>query len=52
MVQRLAAALAQVKACNTTENLINEIRQLIKFLYQENQLNERVYNNIVNSMNL
>ena len=36
MVQRLAAALAQLKACNTTENLINEIRQLIKFLHQEN----------------
>ena len=29
MLQRLPIALARVKACNTSENLLNEIRQLI-----------------------
>ena len=29
MLQRLSIALAQVKAANTSENLLNEIRQII-----------------------
>ena len=29
MLQGLSIALAQVKACNTSENLLNEIRQII-----------------------
>ena len=33
MLQRLPIALAQVKAGNTSENLLNEIRQIIYFLY-------------------
>ena len=33
MLQRLPIALAQVKASNTSENLLNEIRQIIYFLY-------------------
>ena len=35
MLQRLPIALAQVKAGNTSENLLNEIRQIIYSLYQE-----------------
>ena len=35
MLQRLPIALAQVKAGNTSENLLNEIRQIINPLYQE-----------------
>ena len=31
MLQRLPIALAQVKAGNTFENLLNEIRQIIYF---------------------
>ena len=34
MLQRLPIALAQVKAGNTFENLLNEIRQIIYSLYQ------------------
>ena len=34
MLQRLQTALAQVKASNTSENLLNEIRQIIYFLYR------------------
>ena len=33
MTQRLPIALAQVKAGNTSENLLNEIRQVIHSLY-------------------
>ena len=34
MLQRLPIALAQVKAGNTSENLLNEIRQIIYSLYR------------------
>ena len=33
MLQRLSVALAQVNAGNTSESLINEIRQIIYSLY-------------------
>ena len=39
-------ALAQVKAGNTSENLLNEIRQIIYFLYQGKEVTKKVYNNI------
>ena len=38
MPQRLPIALAQVKAGNTSENLLNEIRQIIYSLYREKKL--------------
>ena len=34
LLQRLPIALAQVKAGNNSENLLNEIRQIIYSLYQ------------------
>ena len=34
MLQRLPIALAQVKACNNSENLLTEIRQIVYSLYQ------------------
>ena len=34
MLQRLPIALAQVKAGNNSQNLLNEIRQIIYSLYQ------------------
>ena len=46
MLQRLPIALAQVKAGNTSENLLNEIRKIIYFLYREKEITKRVYNNI------
>ena len=33
MIQRLRRALAEVKSGNTSENLLNEIRQIIYYLY-------------------
>ena len=38
MVQRLPIALGQVKADNTSENLLNSIRQIICYLYWESKL--------------
>ena len=52
MLQRLPIALAQVKAGNTSENLLNEIRQIIYSLYQEKEITQKVYHNIMNSRKL
>ena len=52
MLQRLPTEFAQVKAGNASENLLNEIRQIIYFLYQAKQISNRVYNNIMNSRKL
>ena len=52
MFQRLPIALAQVKADNTSENLLNEIRQIIYSLQQTKWITENVYNSILNSIKL
>ena len=38
MLQRLTIALAQIKAGNNSENLLNEIRQIIYSLYQSKNI--------------
>ena len=38
MLQRLPIALAQIKAGNNSENLLNEIRQIAYSLYQSKKL--------------
>ena len=50
MLQRLSIALAQVKAGNTSENLLNEIKQIIYSLYRAKESINKVYNNIMNSI--
>ena len=52
MLQRLPITLAQVKATNTSKNLLNEIRQIIYSLYREKEVTKKVYNNIMNSIKL
>ena len=52
MLQRLSIALAQVKAGNTSENLLDEIRQILYFLYRAKAMTEKVNNNIMNSIKL
>ena len=42
MLQRLPIALAQVKAGNTSEGLLNEIRQIVYSLYQSKQITKKV----------
>ena len=46
MLHRLPRALAQVKVGNNSENLLNEMRQIIYFLYQSREITKIVYNNI------
>ena len=52
MLLRLPIVLAQVKAGNTFENLLNEIRQIIYSLHQGKEVTKKVYNNIMNSIKL
>ena len=40
MLQRLKIALAQVKADHNSENLLNEIRQIVYFLYQSKEISQ------------
>ena len=44
MLQRLPIVLAQVKAGSNSENLLNEIRQIINSLYQSKEITKKVYN--------
>ena len=41
MLQILPMALVQIKAGNTSENVLNEIRQITYFLFPENEINEK-----------
>ena len=50
ILQRLPVALAQVKAGNNSESLLNEIKQIVYSLYQSNQITEKVYNIIIKSI--
>ena len=50
MLQRLPIALAQAKAGNTSESLLNKIIQAIFYLYWEKEITKKVYNNIMNLM--
>ena len=52
MLQRLPIVLAQVNAGNISENLLNEIRQIIYSLYRAKEITKIVYNNIMNSTKL
>ena len=50
MLQNLAIAVAQVKACNTSKSLPNKIFQIKYFLYQAKEITKKEYNNILNSI--
>ena len=50
MFQRLPVALAKIEAGNTTENLLNEIRQIIYSLSLAKEITKKVHNNIMNSI--
>ena len=52
MLQRFRIALAQVKAGNTFQKLLNETHQIIYSLYREKEVTKKVYNNIMNSKKL
>ena len=52
MLQRLPITLAHVKVVNASENLLNEIRQIVYSLYWAKEITKKVYNNIMNSIKL
>ena len=52
MLQILPITFAQVKAGNASKNLQNEIRQIIYSLYRAKETTKKVYNNIMNLINL
>ena len=52
MLERLPIALAQVKAGNTSVNLLNEIRQIIYFLSRAKELTKKLHYDIMNSIKL
>ena len=45
MLQRLPIALAQVKAGNNSQSLLNKIRQIVYSSYQSIEITKKVYNN-------
>ena len=42
MLRKLPIALAQVKAGNTSENFLIEIRQIMYFLYREKEITKSI----------
>ena len=50
MLKRLPIALAQIKAGNNSESLLNEIRQILYSLYRSKEITKKVCNNIINSI--
>ena len=51
MLQRLPRAQAQVKRGNNSD-LLNEIRQIVYFLYQSKVITKKVYNNTIKRIQL
>ena len=52
MLLRLPITLAAVKAGNNSENLLNEIRQIVYSLYQSKQITKKVCNNLIKYINV
>ena len=50
ILQRLPISLAQVKAGNNPQSLLNEIRQIVYSLYQSKETTKKVCNNILKSI--
>ena len=50
MLKRLPIALAQIKAGNNSESILNEIKQIVYSLYRSKEITKKVYNNIINSI--
>ena len=50
MLQRLPISLAQIKAGNNSQSLLNEIRQIVYSLHQSKEITKKVYNNILKSV--
>ena len=52
MLYRLPIVLTQIRAGNTSETLLNQIRQIIYSLYREKKVPKKVHNSIMNPIKL
>ena len=52
LLQRLLIALAQLKADNNSEKLLNGSRKTVYSLYQSKEITKKVNNNIIKSIQL
>ena len=50
MLKRLPIALAQIKAGNNSESLLNEIREIVYSFYRSKKIIKKVFNNIIKSI--
>ena len=50
MLKRLPIALAQIKAGNNSESLLNETIQVVYSLYRSKEITKKVYKNIIKSI--
>ena len=50
MLQRLSIALTQIKVGNNSQDLLNEIMQIVYSLCQSKEITKRVYNKILKSI--
>ena len=50
MLKRLEIALAQIKAGNNSESLLNQIKQIVYSLYRSKEITKNVHNIIIKSI--
>ena len=50
LLQRLLLLLAQIQAGNTSENLLNENRQIVYTLYSAKQISNKVCNDLLKTI--
>ena len=50
MLSRLPITLAQLKAGNNSQKLVNEITELLYFFYCSKKLTKKIYNNLINAI--
>ena len=50
MLSRLPITLAQLKAGSNSQKLINEIRELLHFLYGSKKLTKTIFNHLINAI--
>ena len=50
MVSRLTITLAELKARNNSQKLINEIRQLLHSLYRSKKITKTIFNSLINAI--
>ena len=52
MLQRLQIAFAEIEAGNISENLLNQVHLVIYYFYQANEITNKVYNNMMDAIQL